>query len=580
MLKCKSCGYEGEYRDKFCPKCRFPLSLGDEEARALLENARAQIKRREYEGALDAYRMLADLGITDAEREYAVILERGDFLPRDLDSAMHFFLLAARKNDPLAAYRYSRLASRVSDEASRFWLRYSAVLGCETAYPEVARLFSEEGREELATYYYYLAAASGDRDSMIEMAMRYYSGTGVTRSEAHAKWYFDKFFIPPIYAIKIAYRLRSVKAEEPPTPTPGDYDALLRSLKALAEKHKLDTAHFHLATLLSERGDAKATLTVGASLIEGVGTEADVARGISVVESAAVHGLGDAYGYLGGLYLAGEFVPEDTELGVKYLFLAAENGAPDAYEILGDMYRYGDGVDRNPTYAVELYDLAAAGGSHGGATKAAEMKRRREDFFDRGVALEDTAPEEAFRAFAISAAMGYRPAEYRLAVCYELAIGTPKDRYAAFYWYKRSSESGDSRAIFDLGRCYAYGIGVSFDYKQAIKLFMKSGADEHLVKREITRLLEAKKKRLVSSTFSRAMRLLYQKKFDPAIELLELCVRLGHAQGTYTLGCLLEFGFGARMDRDRAYALYERAYRLLFRDPRQIYKLKILKMVR
>ena len=176
--------------------------------------------------------------------------------------------------------------------------------------------------------------------------------------------------------------------------------------------------------------------------------------------------------------------------------------------------------------------------------------------------------------------MGNIAAEHRLAFCYENGIGTKKDRYAAFYWYKSAQDGGAEGATFDLARCYAYGMGVGFDYKKAINLFLKSGEDKELIKAEVERLLGAKRRRMINALFSRAMRLLYQKKITPAYEILEGLCHLGHAQGIYTLGCLLEFGFGAKADRDRAYQLYERAYKLAFRDPRQSYKLIVLKMVR
>lgn len=580
MIRCGKCGYVGEYKSLICPTCGERIVYGKQSADAALADARSAVKKKEYEEAVELYLMLSDMGITEAEREFGEILERGAFVTRDLDEAMELFLRAAKKNDARAAFRYSRLVGRMSDEAARFWLFFSAVLGCEQAYPVLAKKLSDEGHEELASYYYYLAAVCEDRESVAEMAMRYYRGVGVPRSEAYAKWYFDRFFIPPIYAIKTVYKLRAVKAEEPPAPEPKNYGALLRALADDARKYEIHTAYFYLNELLAKRGDIAAAVAVGAALVEGVGCEADIAKGIKCLESAAAHGSADAYGYLGGLYLGGDFVEQDTEKGIDCLKKAGEHGSADAYEILGDIYRKGDAVQKNSAAAVEYYDLARALGSVGGAEKAAQMRRRREDFFDRGSVLEDTAPEEAFRSYAISAAMGFLPAERRLARCYENGIGTERDRYAAFYWYKSASDKGDAEACFDLGRCYAEGIGVAFDYKKAIKMFMRSDAEPELIKARTVALLERKKKRLMRSMFSRAARLLHQRKTAPAIEILELCERMGHAQGIYTLGCLLEFGLGIKMDRDRAYALYERAYRLEFRDPRQVYKLIVLKMVR
>lgn len=580
MIRCNRCGYTGEYLGLICPECNERIVYTRLQAEAALSEARSFVKRKEYEDAVELYLMLSDMGVTEAEREFAEILERGAFVTRDLDAAMELFLRAAKKNDSRSAYRYSRLAERISDDAARFWLFFSAVLGCEQAYPEVARMLSSEGKEELATYYYYLAAACEDKESIAEMGMRYYKGIGAPRSDEYAKWYFDKFFIPPIYAIKTAYKLRSVRAKEPPEPSPENYDALLRALAETAKKYEIHTAYLYLNELLAKKGDQKAAVAVGVALIEGIGCEKDTERGIKRLESAAAHGNGDAYGYLGGLYLSGEFVPEDVERGIACLKQAGECGSGDAYEILGDMYRRGDRVERNSATAIELYELARTSGCASAAEKSDELKRKREDFFERGAVLEDSAPEEAFRSYAISAAMGFLPAERRLAMCYEVGLGTECDRGAAFYWYNSATEKGDRSAVFDLGRCYAYGIGVAFDYKKAIKLFMRSDADAFMVKAEVLRLLDRKKRRLTRGMFSRAMRLLYQKKFAPALEILELCESIGHAQGIYTLGCLLEFGLGVPMDRDRAYTLYERSYKLKFRDPRQIYKLIVLKMVR
>ena len=133
--------------------------------------AREAVKKKEYSTALDLYIMLSDMQFTEAEREYAEILERGAFVTRDLDEAMQLFLRAAKKNDARAAYRYSRLAERLNEDVSRFWLFFSAVIGCEQAYPALAKQLSKEGKEELATYYYYLAAVCEDKESIGELAM-------------------------------------------------------------------------------------------------------------------------------------------------------------------------------------------------------------------------------------------------------------------------------------------------------------------------------------------------------------------------------------------------------------------------
>ena len=50
--------------------------------------------------------------------------------------------------------------------------------------------------------------------------------------------------------------------------------------------------------------------------------------------------------------------------------------------------------------------------------------------------------------------------------------------------------------------------------------------------------------------------------------------------GIYTLGCLNEFGLGIPTNREVAFRLYETSFDLKFRDPRAVYKLRILRMAR
>ena len=114
--------------------------------------------------------------------------------------------------------------------------------------------------------------------------------------------------------------------------------------------------------------------------------------------------------------------------------------------------------------------------------------------------------------------------------------------------------------------------------KELLSTAARLGSDG--AKRELSRILEAKKKKLISSLYSKAMRLIKQKKFETAGEFLELCVKLSHEKGIYTLGCLNEFGLLQNADRRRAYSLYELARSLGFDDPRSSYKEKFLKLIR
>ena len=85
---------------------------------------------------------------------------------------------------------------------------------------------------------------------------------------------------------------------------------------------------------------------------------------------------------------------------------------------------------------------------------------------------------------------------------------------------------------------------------------------------------------MLNKAYSQAMTLIYKKQFSEAEEMLRTCLKLGHAKGIYTLGCLNEFGLGIPTNREMAFRLYETAFDLKFRDPKSLYKLRILRMVR
>ena len=581
MIVCQMCGWSGKYESTTCPRCKKKIQLSREDIAARTEKIKKALASREFETAIENYVILADFGDVQAQRELGVLLENGEVLNRDLDRAMKYFLLAAEQNDALSAYRYSRLASRTSDVAARFWLVFSAVLGCEEAYPEAAERFAAEGDQTSASYYYSLAAESGNPDAIVTIAKRYHSGIGTEASDAYAKWYLDKLVLPPFHAIKLAYKLRSVEAKEPPRVEFQGYDDFIRALGHNAEKYKYSTAYLKLNEILAKRGDTAALTVLGMLHAEGVGCEKNLVIAVRYLERAAAQGNANAYYYLGNLFTTGKSFEVDVTRALSNYRLAAEHGIVLAYETMGDIFSEGKLITRDLAHAVELYDKAANAGIESAKTKSDNLKAKREMFFKYAKEAEYLDPAQCFRNCAISTAMGYIPAMKLLAHLYEVGKGTKKDRQRAFLWYNTALEAGDKNAAYEVGRCYAYGIGTAFDYKKAMQYLTAAlNAGYTTAKREIDRLIANRNARISKKSFSTAMRLLYRRKFETAKGYLDLCVSLGNPKAIYTLGCLHEFGVGVPVDKDYAFSLYEDAYRLKFRDPRAVYKLRVLKMVR
>ena len=578
MIICKSCGKESEYTGAVCPGCKGEFLFSDAELALVRERLIAYRAAASIPDMAECLCILADNGDADAAFEYAALLESGRGVPQSLDGAMKYFRLAAQKNNCAAAYRYSKLARRTSDRAGRFWLLYSAVLGEALAYNDASELLDREENYAAANYFLRRAADEGSADAAVSMAKRHLDGVYAEQNEGYAKWYLSRFTIPPINALVIAYKLRSVEPKEPPHAVFSEYARFLSKLAATAKSLSADAAYFKLTELLLREGAEGAKTELARLYFEGVGCDTNIPLAVELFESAIFEGSAEAAAYLAEAYIKGERVGRDVERAIECLRFAGENGVPACYEMLGDLYCDGRFLERDIAHAIELYDTAAGLGVGSARAKADKYKDEREEFYRRAC---QKPSDESFRLFAISAAMGYIPAERGLALCYEVGFGTKIDRPRAYHWYKSAVEGGHIEAAGDLGRCYALGIGIQFDMKAAIRyltLAERNGDSEARELREL--LLSRKLKKMTRALYSSGMELLYQKKFSEAARLIGAASELGDPKSVYTYGCFLEFGIGVGEDRDRAFKLYEDAYKKKFRDPRQTYKLQILRMIR
>ena len=594
MIECKSCKHKHGYSERLCPICGAPVSPTQEELRDVRRALDRAIAEKDQEYVLTYRCFLADMNDTDSQREYAKLVEKSAASPAEIDRAMKYYKLAAEDNDPYSAYKYSRLVERTSTAAAVFWLKYSAVLGSIDSYPDVSDLFSSEGNEEIAAYYRNLAAACDDTDSIVNMARRFADGIGVEKNEQYAKWYLDKLLMPPISAIKLAYKLRSVKSKEPAKITFPDYDKHLRTLAADAKKYSFNKAYFTITELLYKRGDPNAEVTLGILCTEGIGCAVNLDRAMRCFTYSISRGNPVGAAYLGRLYMTGKLLERNVELAMKYFKRAADLGYASAYEEMGDIYNTGNGVEIDVARAVEFYDLAAMGGVSSAAEKSKQIKTRRTELYNTGseiisrtgsVRIDEA--ELAFRTLAIATAMGEGRAPRLLAKCYAYGFGTEKDRPRAYFWFERAAEGGDAEAYLPLGLCYSRGFGTAFSFKCAVK-YLKLAAERGstYAAEELNTLYRRKMKKMVRSLYSTSMHLIYLNKYDEAVQLLKSFESLSYPKALYTLGCLYEFGRGVgASDRSTANKYYDLAAAGSpvygsFSDERSRYKLCILKLLR
>ena len=579
MIVCKKCNYEALVAGEYCQKCGAPIELNEREVTEYLERQAYAKSKKEYEAYVEYSKILAWAGHTESEREYGRMLEKGDLVSRDYDEAMRFFLRAARKHDAFSAYRYSRLVSRANEEASRFWLIYSALLGCPDAYPAAAELLSKECFELDANHFYSLSAKHDDVDSIVEMASRYVKGIGVSPSFEIAKWYMDKLRFPPLYALKLSYKLKGVIPCEPKEEL-YDKEPIIKRLLKEALKLDFKEAYFKLTSMLAELDNVESMTVLGTLLADGIGCKRDIDEAIRVFDAAAALGSADAYICLAKIFLSEEYGEKSPELAIRYLEGAVKSDSPEAAFMLGEIYEKGELCDRDFKKAEYYFSKAANQGNTEAERRVEAIKALRNKFFCEAMESKNN-PQKAFRAFAIAAAMGHKSAPLKLADAYLKGDGVKQDRGSAYFWYREAVNIGDDKAIYPLGLCYASGVGVALDFKLARETLMRAARlGSEGAKRALTALYEGKKKKLARKLYSKAMRLIYQKKFKDARLAFECAMELDSLEACYILGCFYEFGVGVATDREAAGRYYRRAYEGGFLDQNSKYKKLVLKLIR
>ena len=580
MIVCKKCGNEALVATESCQSCGATISFSEREISEIKEKLDAAKRGKEYEAALEYSKMLAWAGHTESEREYARMLETGNLVERNYDEAMRFYHRAAKKYDAFSAYRYSRLVSRANDKKSELWLLFSALLGCPDAYPDAAKLLSKECFEGDANHFYALSAKHDDVDSIVEMANRYCKGIGVAVSLPHAKWYMEKLGIPPLYALKLAYKLKGVKSEEPKSEI-YDKEPLLKRLLSVALQLDVKEIYFKLTEMLSELENVEAMTVLGTLLVDGFGCEADVEDAITVFTRAAVLGSADAYLCLAKIFLSEEYSENSPELAIRYLEGASKLGSAEALFMLGEIYEAGVICERDFKKAEACFKEACALGMKEADERLEKIVSTRNKFFRDGNENRKTAPEKAFKAYAIATAMGHKEAPLKLADAYLKGEGTEQDGYSAFYWYSEAVKLGDDNALYPLGLCYAYGIGVNRNFKLAKETLLKAARlGSEGAKRALKALHEAKLKKIAKRFYSRAMRQMYRKKLDAAKISLECAGELGAVKAYYVLACIYEFCATEVSERQRAKEYYKLALDSGFVDKDSKYKKLVLRLVR
>ena len=207
----------------------------------------------------------------------------------------------------------------------------------------------------------------------------------------------------------------------------------------------------------AEQGDAAAALYLGVLYDTGFGVAQSPAQALSWYRRGGERGNVTAMFNAAVMLDAGRGTTADPAAAIEWYEKAARAGSGRADYNLGLIYENGIGVPADRQRAIRAYRQAV---SHGVSEGRAHLARL-------GVSYAGTVtPPKADPAMSI-----FQQAQQAL-----LSRGPGGDATAATL-FRKSAESGDALAAYNLGYCYEHGIGVPTDTEQAAIWYRRSAAN-------------------------------------------------------------------------------------------------------
>ncbi len=213
----------------------------------------------------------------------------------------------------------------------------------------------------------------------------------------------------------------------------------------------------------AEKGDAKATWEVAKMYLAGVGVTKDAKKGKAWLEKAFIRleqaglqGDGHASRKVAEMYQWGGLKKRDIKKAVIWYEKAGEQGDARALLTLGSLYVYGLGLTWDTDRGYKLFQKAADLGN----TKALSLMGSR---YYHGRFL--------YR--------GYREGRDMI-----------QDYKKAYMWHKKAAEQGHAYAHENLAAMYEKGLGVTKNYRTALKYYYLS---KHLGNKSTDFLQELKR---------------------------------------------------------------------------------------
>ncbi len=302
----------------------------------------------------------------------------------------------------------------------------------------------------------------------------------------------------------------------------------------------------------------------------------DIAHGLDILEELQDnYDQADAQVELAEIYLEGRFVERDEQRAHSIFQQLADKEVPYAQLRLGNFHEYGS-AEKQPDYtqAFSLYQQAAQAklpqalyqvgrylkyGIHNGEPDLQAAMPYFEEaaaadnavaITELGIAQELLSPPnypKAFRYFTRAAELGYPYAYFLQGVYleYDYHQSGQKHPEEAFESYSQGAAGHDLSSIYELARCYRFGVGTEANLDQAMDLYRQAAERNHA-------------QALTDLALCHEYGYGVAKNDDKALEYIAKAVDLGYAYAYYVMGRYYVNGL-VEQRTEEGLALLERA---------------------
>ena len=243
----------------------------------------------------------------------------------------------------------------------------------------------------------------------------------------------------------------------------------------------------------AKRGYAPAQEKLGDIYRQGLfGKEESPKKSFKWYLKAAEQGRASAQFYVGYFYASGYGIKKDEKLAFEWYTKAAEQNSPAALNNLAICYEYGKGTGIDLEKAVHYYEESAKLGNITAQKNLANCYRD-------GTGVEPN-PNKVFYWTLAAAKSGDVESQGKISLYHLRGYGANFNHEEALLWYakyysknnhisnvseafkffKEKSEEGDFQALYILGKCLQYGVGVDRNHKEAYVYYEKAAELGHI----------------------------------------------------------------------------------------------------